>query len=59
MESFLSNRESTHTHHLEEVGEFLRRIPEAKDNKVLVIAMTNMISSIDSAIRRKGRFELF
>jgi SpoVK/Ycf46/Vps4 family AAA+-type ATPase len=57
MESFLSNRESTHTHHLEEVGEFLRRIPEAKDNKVLVIAMTNMISSIDSAIRRKGRFD--
>ena len=57
MESFLSNRESTHTHHLEEVGEFLRRIPEAKDNKVLVIAMTNMISTIDSAIRRKGRFD--
>lgn len=57
MESFLSNRESTHTHHLEEVGEFLRRIPEAKDNKVLVIAMTNMIGCIDSAIRRKGRFD--
>ena len=57
MESFLSNRESTHTHHLEEVGEFLRRIPEAKENKVLVIAMTNMIGCIDSAIRRKGRFD--
>ena len=57
MESFLSNRDSTYTHHLEEVGEFLRRIPEAKKDKVLVIAMTNMIGSIDTAIRRKGRFD--
>ena len=57
MEAFLSNRDTTYQHHLEEVGEFLRRIPEAKNNRVLVIAMTNMISSIDSAIRRKGRFD--
>ena len=57
MESFLSNRDSTHTHHIEEVGEFLRRIPEAKDNRVLVVAMTNMIGNIDAAIRRKGRFD--
>ena len=60
MESFLSTRsQSTETggHHKEEIAEFLRKIPEAAKNKVLVIGMTNMIDSIDPAIRRRGRFD--
>jgi DNA-binding Lrp family transcriptional regulator len=60
MESFLADREmgsgSSH-HRVEEVAEFLRRIPEAIKNKVLIIAMTNRISMIDPAIRRRGRFD--
>ena len=60
MESFLSERNvagTTGLYHLEEVAEFLRRIPEAGKNRVLVIAMTNMIDMIDSAILRRGRFD--
>jgi archaellum biogenesis ATPase FlaH len=60
MEAFLSNRQSDNPsglHHVEEVAEFLRRIPEAVQNKVLVIAMTNLIEMIDPAILRRGRFD--
>ena len=60
MESFLSDRRSGGTsslHHVEEVSEFLRRIPEAIKNKVLIIAMTNVIDMIDPAILRRGRFD--
>ena len=60
MESFLADREmgSASSHHrVEEVAEFLRRIPEAIKNKVLIVAMTNRISMIDPAIRRRGRFD--
>ncbi len=60
MESFLSDRQSCGTtglHHVEEVAEFLRRIPEAIKNRVLIIAMTNMIDMIDPAILRRGRFD--
>lgn len=60
MESFLSDRRSGSSsglHHVEEVAEFLRRIPEAIKNKVLIIAMTNMIEMIDPAILRRGRFD--
>ncbi len=60
MESFLSDRRtgsSSGLHHVEEVAEFLRRIPEAIKNKVLIIAMTNMIEMIDPAILRRGRFD--
>jgi len=60
MESFLSDRRSGETsslHHLEEVAEFLRRIPEAIKSKVLIIAMTNRIDLIDPAILRRGRFD--
>lgn len=60
MEAFLSDRSmSGHsgTHHIEEVAEFLRRIPEAISKGVLVFAMTNMIESIDPAILRRGRFD--
>ena len=60
MESYLSDRqihESTGLHHVEEVAEFLRRIPEANKCQVLVIGMTNRLEMIDSAILRRGRFD--
>ncbi len=60
MEAFLSNRNmsaNTGTYHMEELAEFLRRIPEATSKGVLIFAMTNMIESIDPAILRRGRFD--
>lgn len=60
MESFLSDRRSGSSsglHHVEEVAEFLRRIPEAINKNVLIIAMTNLIEMIDPAILRRGRFD--
>lgn len=60
MESYLSDRqihESIGLHHIEEVAEFLRRIPEANKRHVLVIGMTNRLEMIDSAILRRGRFD--
>lgn len=60
MESFLAERqgsESTSLHHIEEVAEFLRRIPEAMKNHVLLVGMTNRIEMIDKAVLRRGRFD--
>lgn len=58
MEAFLADREMGSGHHrVEEVAEFLRRIPEAAKNEVLVIAMTNRVEMIDPAILRRGRFD--
>lgn len=58
MEAFLADREMGSGHHrVEEMAEFLRRIPEAVKNEVLIIAMTNRIDMIDSAIQRRGRFD--
>lgn len=60
MEAFLSDRQihaSTGLHHVEEVAEFLRRIPQATAKRVLVIGMTNRLEMIDSAILRRGRFD--
>ncbi len=58
MEAFLADREMGAGHHrVEEVAEFLRRIPEAAKNEVLIIAMTNRIDMIDPAILRRGRFD--
>jgi cell division protease FtsH len=60
MEAFLADRQmgagSSH-HRVEEMAEFLRRIPEAIKNHVLIVAMTNRIEMIDSAILRRGRFD--
>lgn len=60
MEAFLSQREGGSQnggHHVEEMAEFLRKIPEAREKHVLIIGMTNMIDAIDPAIRRRGRFD--
>ena len=60
MESFVCDRQfgaATGLHHVEEVAEFLRRIPEATKKNVLIVAMTNMIDMIDPAILRRGRFD--
>ena len=58
MEAFLADREMGSGHHrVEEVAEFLRRIPEAVKKDVLIIAMTNRIEMIDPAIQRRGRFD--
>jgi len=60
MEEFLADRESggggSHPR-VEEVAEFLRRIPEAAKNEVLIVAMTNRVEMIDPAIMRRGRFD--
>jgi SpoVK/Ycf46/Vps4 family AAA+-type ATPase len=60
MEAFLADREmgsgSSH-HRIEEVAEFLRRIPAAVQKQVLILAMTNRIEMIDPAILRRGRFD--
>lgn len=58
MEAFLTSRQaSVGHHHIEEVAEFLRRIPEAVKSNVLVVGMTNQIDMIDQAILRRGRFD--
>lgn len=58
MEAFLADREMGNGHHrVEEVAEFLRRIPEAAKSDVLIVAMTNRIEMIDPAILRRGRFD--
>jgi hypothetical protein len=60
MDAFLSDRQlagGQGLHHVEEVAEFLRRIPEAIANNILVIGMTNRIETIDPALLRRGRFD--
>ena len=59
MDAFLSDRnmQNSGLHHVEEISEFLRRIPEAPEKKILIIAMTNRLDSIDPAILRHGRFD--
>jgi len=59
MEAFLADRQggAEGHHRVEEVAEFLRRIPEAINKHVLIVAMTNRIDMIDSAILRRGRFD--
>ena len=59
MDAFMSDRTANNsgTHHVEEVSEFLRRIPEASRSRVLVIGMTNRLEAVDPALLRRGRFD--
>lgn len=57
MEAYLGDRNDIGPHRVEEVAEFLRRIPEAQKNRVLVIGMTNRLDKIDKAVLRRGRFD--
>ena len=57
MDAFLADRQGSHQHSIEEISEFLKRIPEATKNNVLVVGMTNRIDAIDQAILRRGRFD--
>lgn len=59
MDSFLGTRSSDMAgqHHVEEVNEFLRLIPKAIENKVLIVGMTNQIEMLDPAVIRRGRFD--
>ena len=60
LEAFLSSRESSlgsREIHLEEVAEFLRKIPQAQEKRVLVFGMTNLVEAVDKAILRRGRID--
>lgn len=57
MEAYLSRREIAQDHKVEEIGEFLRLIPEASNHKVLVVGITNLLDKIDPAMLRTGRFD--
>jgi cell division protease FtsH len=58
MDAFLSDRDlGSGQHRVEEVAEFLRRIPAATQNEVLIVAMTNRLDMIDPAVLRRGRFD--
>lgn len=58
MDAFMPNREEIgigNKHHVEEVDCFLKCLQTAAENKVLVVGMTNLLSSIDPAVLRTGR----
>lgn len=60
MEAWLADRGralGSSLHHVEEIGEFLRRVPAARASSVLVFGMTNQIDLIDPAMLRRGRFD--
>ncbi|WP_162782255.1 ATP-binding protein [Arenimonas caeni] len=59
IDAFLSARDegAGGQHRVEEVAEFLRRIPEAAKSKVLVVGMTNRLTALDPAVVRRGRFD--
>ncbi|MGD2620486.1 ATP-binding protein, partial [Escherichia coli] len=53
MDAFLADRQGgSDQHRVEEVAEFLRRIPQVQKHQVLILGMTNRIDIIDPAILR-------
>lgn len=59
MDAFLSARDGgmSGQHKNEEIAEFLRRLPEALENRILIIGMTNRLDMLDAAATRRGRFD--
>lgn len=58
IDAFVSDRDESYwPARSEEVAEFLRRIPEARENRVLVVATTNRLHGLDKAVTRRGRFD--
>lgn len=60
LEAFLSSRENSlgsREIHMEEVAEFLRRIPEAPGKRILFFGMTNLLDTVDKAFLRRGRID--
>lgn len=59
IDAYLATRDNVAggQYRVEEVAEFLRSIPKAAEDSVLVIGMTNRLESLDPAIVRRGRFD--
>ena len=56
-DSLVPKRGDTSHHYKMEVNEFLTQLENINEKKVLVVATTNLISSIDTAILRPGRID--
>lgn len=56
-DTLVPKRDDTSHHYKMEVNEFLTQLENLNEKRVLVIATTNLISSIDSAILRPGRID--
>ena len=58
LDAFAPKREVTDHHYSAEVNEFLVRLNNCSDQKILVIGATNYIERVDEAVTRAGRMEL-
>ena len=58
MDAFMPNRavlSGDNTHSKEEVDSFLKCLQTAEEKRILVVGMTNLISTLDPAVLRTGR----